>query len=96
MTSAGWRLARWRRCRRIFHSVRHCGLLGAAAVCDYAVPQARVRQGVCQPRGEVTRHHSKPAAIQACLTAGEVRNAISALAASGCVLSELTPATYKE
>ena len=39
---------------------------------------------------------SKPAAIQACLTAGEVRNAISALAASGCVLSELIPAKYKE
>ena len=46
--------------------------------------------------GPSNHRGSKPAAIQAGLTAGEVRNAISALAASGCVLSELIPATYKE
>ena len=39
---------------------------------------------------------SKPLAVKACLTAGEVRNAISALAASACLLPELTPATYTE
>jgi hypothetical protein len=48
--------------------------------------------------GAITLHHygSKPLAVKVCLTAGEVRNAISAFAASVCVLPELIPATYKE
>src|ERR1700694_5203706 len=36
-------------------------------------------------------HGSKPWAVKACLAAGEVRNAISAFAASGCWLPELIP-----
>ena len=39
---------------------------------------------------------SNPLAVKACLTVGDVRNAISALAASTCLLSALIPATYKE
>jgi hypothetical protein len=39
---------------------------------------------------------SNPFAFKACLTAGEVKNAISAFAASTCLLAELIPATYTE
>ena len=47
---------------------------------------------------EITPGHgvSKPPAVKACLTVGEVRNAISAFAASDCLLPELIPATYIE
>jgi hypothetical protein len=39
---------------------------------------------------------SNPLAAKACLTVGDVRNAIRALAASTCLLSALIPATYNE
>ena len=39
---------------------------------------------------------SKPLAAKACLTAGEIKNAINAFAASTCLLPELIPATYTE
>jgi hypothetical protein len=39
---------------------------------------------------------SKPLAVRACLTEGEVRNAIKSFAASTCVLPALIPATYTE
>jgi hypothetical protein len=47
--------------------------------------------------GADTGHRgSNPFAVKSCLTAGDVRNAISALAASTCLLPALIPATYKE
>ena len=48
--------------------------------------------------GAITPGHgvSKPLASKACLTLAEVRNAISACAATTCLLPELIPATYTE
>jgi hypothetical protein len=52
----------------------------------------------CDGRKRANTGHrgSNPLAVKACLTAGDVRYAISALAASTCLLPALIPATYKE
>ena len=47
-------------------------------------------------RANIGHRGSNPLAVKACLTAGDVRYAISALAASTCLLPALIPATYKE
>ena len=77
--------------------------LGDDACCDHSTPAhvqppcfgfATLESG----RSVVRAGHraSKPLSVKACLIAGEVRNAISAFAASTCLLPELIPATYIE
>ena len=68
----------------------------------------RPRSGVAKAPGKIIHSlgeddpgrqihgNSKPLAVKACLTGGDVRNAISALAASTCLLFELMPDTYTE
>ncbi len=57
---------------------------------DRQAPMARPKSANAGHRG------SNPLAVKACLTAGDVRYAINALAASTCLLAALIPATYKE
>jgi hypothetical protein len=57
----------------------------------HCVMQSALR--ICANTGH---RDSNPLAVKACLTAGDVRYAISALAASTCLLLALIPATYKE